>query len=111
MGGVERPYDGCGKCLLGVRRLSRMKAATSSPERQRDDVLAAAGVDENRFTVVAFLAGPPGLGYLGDHVVLRPAMLVILACAAFLGPGVEIRPRTGCRSVRARRSRREPSHG
>ena len=39
---IERPYDGCGKCLLGVRRLSRMKAATSSPERQRDDVLAAA---------------------------------------------------------------------
>jgi DNA invertase Pin-like site-specific DNA recombinase len=39
---VERPYDGCGKCLLGVRRLSRMKAATSSPERQREDVLVAA---------------------------------------------------------------------
>ncbi|MFG2025406.1 hypothetical protein [Streptomyces sp. NPDC048825] len=68
-------------------------------------------VGENRFTVVALLAGPPGLGYLGDHVVLRPAMLVVLACAAFLGPGVETRPRTGCRSVRARRSRREPSHG
>ncbi|WP_338693950.1 hypothetical protein V2W30_04920 [Streptomyces sp. Q6] len=40
---VERPYDGCGKCLLGVRRLSRMKAATSSPERQREDILTAAG--------------------------------------------------------------------
>ncbi|MFC4611230.1 recombinase family protein [Streptomyces maoxianensis] len=39
---IERPYDGCGKCLLGVRRLSRMKAATSSPERQREDVLSAA---------------------------------------------------------------------
>jgi DNA invertase Pin-like site-specific DNA recombinase len=39
---IERPYDGCGKCLLGVRRLSRMKAATSSPERQREDVLTAA---------------------------------------------------------------------
>ncbi|MCX5535106.1 recombinase family protein [Streptomyces sp. NBC_00006] len=39
---VERPYDGCGKCLLGVRRLSRMKAATSSPERQREDILAVA---------------------------------------------------------------------
>lgn len=39
---LERPYYGCGKCLLGVRRLSRMKLATSSPERQREDVLVAA---------------------------------------------------------------------
>ncbi|MER7985422.1 recombinase family protein [Streptomyces noursei] len=39
---IERPYDGCGKCLLGVRRLSRVKAATSSPERQWEDVLTAA---------------------------------------------------------------------
>ncbi|WP_432143794.1 recombinase family protein [Streptomyces sp. bgisy084] len=39
---IERPYDGCGKCLLGVRRLSRMKLAKSSPERQREDVLTAA---------------------------------------------------------------------
>lgn len=39
---IERPCDGCGKCLLGVRRLSRVKLATSSPERQRENVLAAA---------------------------------------------------------------------
>lgn len=39
---IERPYDGCGKCLVGVRRLSRMKLATSSPQRQWDDVLSAA---------------------------------------------------------------------
>ncbi|MFF3257721.1 recombinase family protein [Streptomyces sp. NPDC002932] len=39
---IERPYDGCGRCLLGVRRLSRMKLATSSPERQRQNVLTAA---------------------------------------------------------------------
>ncbi|WP_340642837.1 recombinase family protein [Streptomyces albidoflavus] len=39
---VERPYDGRGKCLLGVRRLSRVKLATSSPERQRENVLTAA---------------------------------------------------------------------
>lgn len=39
---IERPYDGCGKCLLGVRRLSRVKAAATSPERQREDVLTAA---------------------------------------------------------------------
>ncbi|GAB7185771.1 hypothetical protein ATKI12_5602 [Kitasatospora sp. Ki12] len=36
------PYDGCGKCLLGVRRLSRMKDATSSPARQRDEILRVA---------------------------------------------------------------------
>ncbi|MEU2080900.1 integrase [Streptomyces albus] len=39
---AERPWDGCGKCLVGVRRLFRMKAATTSPERQRQDVLTAA---------------------------------------------------------------------
>lgn len=39
---IERPYDGCGRCLLGIRRLSRMKATTYSPENQRADVLAAA---------------------------------------------------------------------
>lgn len=38
---MERPWDGCGKCLLGVRRLSRVKPATSSPERQRENVLRA----------------------------------------------------------------------
>ncbi len=37
---IERPYDGCGKCLVGLRRLSRTTDATSSPERQRDHVLA-----------------------------------------------------------------------
>ncbi|OLZ72983.1 hypothetical protein AV521_07505 [Streptomyces sp. IMTB 2501] len=35
-------HDGCGKGLLGVRRLSRMKLATWSPERQHEDVLTAA---------------------------------------------------------------------
>ncbi|WP_262388045.1 recombinase family protein [Streptomyces parvus] len=39
---IERPCGGCGKCLLGVRRLSRVKLATSSPERQRENVLTAA---------------------------------------------------------------------
>ncbi|MGQ4333648.1 MFS transporter [Streptomyces hayashii] len=45
---------------------------------------------------VAFLVGPPGLGFLGDRIGLRPAMLVVLAgvgCAAFLAPAVEPRPR------------------
>lgn len=39
---TDQPYDGCGKSLLGVRRLPRMRATTSSPERQRADVLTAA---------------------------------------------------------------------
>ncbi|WTS35791.1 recombinase family protein [Streptomyces sp. NBC_00111] len=38
---IERAYDGCGRCYIGVRRLSQMSASTSSPERQREDVLAA----------------------------------------------------------------------
>ncbi|MFG2587986.1 recombinase family protein [Streptomyces sp. NPDC048438] len=42
---IGRPYDGCGKCLLGVRRLSRVKLAMSSPERQRENVLTAAASD------------------------------------------------------------------
>ncbi|GAA3736259.1 hypothetical protein GCM10023082_36680 [Streptomyces tremellae] len=32
------PYDGCEKCLPGGRRLSRVRAATTSQERQREDV-------------------------------------------------------------------------
>lgn len=32
------PYDGCGKCLLAVRRLSRKSDATSSPERQAEQI-------------------------------------------------------------------------
>ncbi len=41
----ERPFDGCGKCFVGVRRLSRKSDATWSPARQRDNVLSAvAGV-------------------------------------------------------------------
>lgn len=35
------PYDGCGKCLVGVRRLSRASDASSSPSKQRDQVLSA----------------------------------------------------------------------
>ncbi|SEE22250.1 short chain dehydrogenase [Streptomyces sp. 2131.1] len=39
---VERPCGGCGKCLLGVRRLARVKLATPSSERQGENVLTAA---------------------------------------------------------------------
>ncbi|PYC77476.1 recombinase family protein [Streptomyces tateyamensis] len=34
-------YDGCGKCLVGVRRLSRKVDATNSPEKQETQVLDA----------------------------------------------------------------------
>ncbi|MET8575597.1 MFS transporter [Streptomyces sp. NPDC005012] len=43
---------------------------------------------------VAFLVGPPGLGFLGDHYGLRAAMTVVLACVAlavFLAPAVGTR--------------------
>ncbi|MFE7113837.1 hypothetical protein ACFU99_00200 [Streptomyces sp. NPDC057654] len=39
---VEPPWDGCGKSLVGLRQLSRIKAATMSLERQWQDVLTAA---------------------------------------------------------------------
>ncbi|MCX5050989.1 recombinase family protein [Streptomyces sp. NBC_00474] len=39
---ITTDYDGCGKCLVGVRRLSRMKDASNSPEKQLDQVLSAA---------------------------------------------------------------------
>ncbi|GAA4938947.1 fucose permease [Nonomuraea thailandensis] len=45
---------------------------------------------------VAFLVGPPGLGFLGDHWGLRTAMLVVLAfviSAIFLAPAVDTRGR------------------
>ena len=35
-------YDGCGRCLVAVRRLSRKSDNTSSPQRQGDQDLAAA---------------------------------------------------------------------
>ncbi|MFJ3670285.1 MFS transporter [Streptomyces sp. NPDC090106] len=46
---------------------------------------------------VAFLVGPPGLGFLGDHYGLRAAMVVVLACVAvavFLAPAVTTRTTT-----------------
>ncbi|MER6364992.1 recombinase family protein [Kitasatospora sp. NPDC001527] len=33
------PYDGCGMCLVGVRRLSRVKRHTNSPEKQMGQIL------------------------------------------------------------------------
>ncbi|MGI5396928.1 MFS transporter [Streptomyces sp. CA-251251] len=44
----------------------------------------------------AFLVGPPGLGFLGDHYGLRPAMTLVLAfvvLAAFLAPAADARGR------------------
>ncbi|MFI7229714.1 MFS transporter [Nonomuraea angiospora] len=45
---------------------------------------------------IAFLVGPPGLGFLGDHWGLRAAMLVVLAfvaSAVLLAPAVDTRRR------------------
>ncbi|MEV4177455.1 MFS transporter [Nonomuraea sp. NPDC049709] len=53
---------------------------------------------------VAFLVGPPGLGFLGDHWGLRPAMLVVLAfvaSAAFLASAVDTRSRVQAAGQRA----------
>ena len=36
------PYCGCGRCLVGVRRLSRKTDKTSSPQAQGNAILAAA---------------------------------------------------------------------
>jgi len=36
-------YDGCGCCLVAVRRLSRKTDKTNSPERQGNQILAATG--------------------------------------------------------------------
>lgn len=45
MASIERPetteYDGCGKCLVGVRRLSRRSETTNSPEKQAGLILKA----------------------------------------------------------------------
>jgi len=46
---------------------------------------------------VAFLVGPPGLGFLGDHFGLRTAMTAVLAfvaVAVFLAPAVNTRRTT-----------------
>lgn len=46
---------------------------------------------------VAFLVGPPMLGFLGDHYGLRPAMIVVLAfvaSAALLAPAADTSDRT-----------------
>ncbi|MFD8432131.1 MFS transporter, partial [Streptomyces coelicoflavus] len=43
---------------------------------------------------IAFLVGPPTLGFLGDHYGLRPAMLVVLA---FVATAVLAAPAAGTR--------------
>ncbi|MGW7515304.1 MFS transporter [Streptomyces sp. NPDC054796] len=62
---------------------------------------------------IAFLVGPPTLGFLGDHYGLRPAMTVVLvfvATAVFLAPatGTRARATTAARNESSR-SGSEPS--
>ncbi|WP_327743539.1 MFS transporter [Streptomyces europaeiscabiei] len=89
LAGAAVPLWGLGASLGFPLALSA--AGESGPdETARVSLVAVIGY-------VAFLVGPPGLGFLGDHIGLRPAMLVVLACvasAAFLAPAVETRPRT-----------------
>nr|WP_324613862.1 MFS transporter [Streptomyces sp. DSM 15324] len=62
---------------------------------------------------VAFLVGPPGLGFLGDHLGLRPAMLVVLACvvcAAFLAPAVDTSARRTADAATGTGHRETPEH-
>ncbi|MFI8946616.1 MFS transporter [Streptomyces sp. NPDC053750] len=44
---------------------------------------------------IAFLVGPPALGFLGDHYGLRPAMVVVLA---FVAMAVLVAPAAGTRA-------------
>ena len=46
-------YEGCGRCLVGVRRLSRKADKTSSPARQADQILQATA-DVGGHTIVAW---------------------------------------------------------
>ncbi|MFE7115838.1 recombinase family protein [Streptomyces sp. NPDC057654] len=38
---ITSEYDGCGKCLVGVRRLSRKTDSTNSPQKQQNHILSA----------------------------------------------------------------------
>lgn len=60
---------------------------------------------------IAFLVGPPALGFLGDHYGLRPAMtlvLVFVVAAVFLAPAAGTRAR-GSESVHKGTPRSETS--
>ncbi|UCM88492.1 MFS transporter [Streptomyces marincola] len=50
---------------------------------------------------VAFLVGPPGLGFLGDHYGLRAAMTAVLA---FVAVAIFLAPAVGSRKATARQS-------
>ncbi|MFI6119423.1 MFS transporter [Streptomyces sp. NPDC051064] len=56
---------------------------------------------------VAFLVGPPGLGFLGDHYGLRSAMVVVLA---FVAVAVFLAPAIGTRHAKASGPARALSH-
>ncbi|MFD3502607.1 MFS transporter [Streptomyces sp. NPDC058678] len=56
---------------------------------------------------VAFLVGPPALGFLGDHYGLRSAMLVVLvfvASAILIAPAADTRDRTAAAADVAQRT-------
>ncbi|MEU4883732.1 MFS transporter [Streptomyces althioticus] len=57
---------------------------------------------------IAFLVGPPTLGFLGDHYGLRPAMVVVLA---FVAAAVFVAPAAGTRGSRHREAEAEAGAG
>ncbi len=68
-----------------------LSAADSGPdETARVGLVATIGY-------VAFLVGPPTLGFLGDHYGLRPAMVVVLV---FVAAAVLVAPAAGARGPR-----------
>jgi MFS family permease len=61
---------------------------------------------------VAFLVGPPGLGFLGDQYGLRSAMIVVLGfvtVAVLLAPAIGTRRTTGPAPAPARAVGDEPT--
>ena len=57
-----------------------MSAAADDPKRAAANVSAVATMG-----YLAFLVGPPGIGLLGEHVGLLPALLVVLVLIAIAG--------------------------
>jgi len=83
------PFWGLGASLGSPVALSAA-GETGPDEPARVSLVATLGY-------IAFLVGPPALGFLGEHWGLRSAMLVVLVfvvSAIFLAPAVDTRRRS-----------------
>jgi Ankyrin repeats (many copies) len=65
-------YDGCGRCLVGVRRLSRKTDKTSSPQRQGDQILQATAGEPKQRPSYGFMFVRLAPMARIDHVALDP---------------------------------------